>query len=125
MFILSFGPLRLYAAMGWGYQSKHLLHQATASEAVPCPSYIILVWVSAASKNTEVCDIMMSPYNIYVQAINYPTVARGEEVVRITPTPHTPDDEVLCRLQRRTFARSLRVLNLKQNASTCQSVDKN
>lgn len=31
---------------------------------------------------------MMSRYNIYVQAINYPTVARGEELLRIAPTPH-------------------------------------
>ena len=44
--------------------------------------------MSDAEKNTEVCDIMMSRYNIYVQAINYPTVARGEELLRIAPTPH-------------------------------------
>lgn len=31
---------------------------------------------------------MMSRYNIYVQAINYPTVAKGEELLRIAPTPH-------------------------------------
>ena len=44
-----------------------------------------------AEKNTEICDIMMSRYNIYVQAINYPTVAKGEELLRIAPTPlHTP-----------------------------------
>lgn len=41
-----------------------------------------------AEKNTEICDIMMSRYNIYVQAINYPTVAKGEELLRIAPTPH-------------------------------------
>lgn len=41
-----------------------------------------------AEKNTEICDILMSRYNIYVQAINYPTVAKGEELLRIAPTPH-------------------------------------
>ena len=47
------------------------------------------VWqVADAEKNTEICDIMMSRYNIYVQAINYPTVAKGEELLRIAPTPH-------------------------------------
>ncbi|XP_077060467.1 5-aminolevulinate synthase, non-specific, mitochondrial [Siphateles boraxobius] len=55
---------------------------------VPCPSHIIPVRVADAEKNTEICDIMMSRYNIYVQAINYPTVARGEELLRIAPTPH-------------------------------------
>ncbi len=49
----------------------------------------VSVWqVADAGKNTEICDIMMSRYNIYVQAINYPTVAKGEELLRIAPTPH-------------------------------------
>lgn len=47
--------------------------------------------VADAEKNTEICDILMSRYNIYVQAINHPTVAKGEELLRIAPTPyHTP-----------------------------------
>lgn len=55
-------------------------------------TWYYLLKVSNAEKNTEVCDIMMSRHNIYVQAINYPTVARGEELLRIAPTPHhTPE----------------------------------
>lgn len=47
-----------------------------------------LLKVADAEKNTEISDIMMSRYNIYIQAINYPTVAKGEELLRIAPTPH-------------------------------------
>ncbi|XP_077459573.1 5-aminolevulinate synthase, non-specific, mitochondrial [Stigmatopora argus] len=64
----------------------------TGLPVVHCPSHIIPVRVSNAEKNTEVCDIMMSRHNIYVQAINYPTVAKGDELLRIAPTPHhTPE----------------------------------
>ncbi|XP_053156013.1 5-aminolevulinate synthase, non-specific, mitochondrial [Hemicordylus capensis] len=55
---------------------------------VHCPSHIIPIRVADAAKNTEICDKMMSQHNIYVQAINYPTVPRGEELLRIAPTPH-------------------------------------
>lgn len=48
----------------------------------------IYLQVGDAEKNTEICDIMLSRYNIYVQAINYPTVAKGEELMRVAPTPH-------------------------------------
>ncbi|KAM3877549.1 5-aminolevulinate synthase, non-specific, mitochondrial [Diretmus argenteus] len=68
-----------------------LLRQMLMDSGLPvvhCPSHIIPIRVSDAEKNTEVCDIMMSRYSIYVQAINYPTVARGDELLRIAPTPH-------------------------------------
>ncbi|XP_074861355.1 5-aminolevulinate synthase, non-specific, mitochondrial isoform X2 [Carettochelys insculpta] len=55
---------------------------------VHCPSHIIPIRVADAAKNTEICDQLMSKHSIYVQAINYPTVPRGEELLRIAPTPH-------------------------------------
>ncbi|XP_070824179.1 5-aminolevulinate synthase, non-specific, mitochondrial-like isoform X1 [Chaetodon trifascialis] len=72
-------------------RSVKLLRQMLMDSGLPvvhCPSHIIPVRVADAEKNTEICDTMMSRYNIYVQAINYPTVARGEELLRIAPTPH-------------------------------------
>ncbi|KAL4655839.1 5-aminolevulinate synthase, nonspecific, mitochondrial-like [Arapaima gigas] len=68
-----------------------LLRRMLMDEGLPVmnsPSHIIPIRVRDAAKNTKVCDIMMSRYNIYVQAINYPTVARGEERLRVAPTPH-------------------------------------
>ncbi|XP_018600170.1 5-aminolevulinate synthase, non-specific, mitochondrial [Scleropages formosus] len=68
-----------------------LLRRMLMDEGLPVmnsPSHIIPIRVADAAKNTAVCDIMMSRYNIYVQAINYPTVARGEERLRVAPTPH-------------------------------------
>ncbi|XP_028266037.1 5-aminolevulinate synthase, nonspecific, mitochondrial-like [Parambassis ranga] len=72
-------------------RSVQLLRQMLMDSGLPvvhCPSHIIPVRVSDAEKNTAICDIMMSRYDVYVQAINYPTVAKGEELLRIAPTPH-------------------------------------
>ncbi|KAG7521235.1 5-aminolevulinate synthase, erythroid-specific, mitochondrial isoform X1 [Solea senegalensis] len=55
---------------------------------VNCPSHIIPIRVGNAELNTKVCDKMLERHNIYVQAINYPTVNRGEELLRLAPSPH-------------------------------------
>lgn len=86
----------LKGAEGQALRRQHqrnvkLLRQMLMDAGLPvvhCPSHIIPVRVADAAKNTQVCDELMSRYNIYVQAINYPTVPRGEEMLRIAPTPH-------------------------------------
>lgn len=52
------------------------------------PSHIIPIKIGDPFKCTQVSDLMIQEYGHYIQAINYPTVARGEEKLRLAPTPY-------------------------------------
>lgn len=55
---------------------------------IHCPSHIIPIHVGDPALCTHLSNELMTKHNIYVQQINYPTVAKGKERLRVAPTPH-------------------------------------
>ena len=79
-------------------KTKRALVQA-GLPVLPTESHIIPLIVGEAGACKAASDLLLAEHGIYIQSINFPTVTRGTERLRITPTPFH-DDEIIAALVR-------------------------
>jgi 5-aminolevulinate synthase len=79
------------------HERANKLKQFMLSKNLPIiknDSHIVPLLVKDSARCKEISDILLNEFSIYVQPINYPTVPKGTERLRFTPTPYHDDSKM-------------------------------